>query len=104
MTDTLNTLKEMSQVTTAHFRKDMSEVLGDVHYNRKDLLLPHHGKPMVVLVAPEDYLAFKRLQKEAEETQPRRAPNGKILLKIDPENQIPPSPPRATRKKRDAQT
>lgn len=65
MTDTLNTLKEMSQVTTAYFRKDMSEVIGNVHYNRKDLLLTHHGKPMVVMIAPEDYLEFLRLKKDA---------------------------------------
>ncbi|RYE61185.1 MAG: type II toxin-antitoxin system Phd/YefM family antitoxin [Hyphomicrobiales bacterium] len=99
MTDTLNTLKEMSQVTTAHFRKDMSEVLGDVHYNRKDLLLTHHGKPMVVMIAPEDYLEFLRLKKDAEATDPKRAANGKILLKIDPANQLPPSPPRGRRRK-----
>lgn len=101
MTDNLHILNEMLPISVVNMRKEMGEVFGQVHFNNRDTLVTSHGKPMVVLVSPSDYLELMHMKQVLEEAMPRRAPNGKILLKIDPENQIraPRCKPRTKKEK-----
>ena len=42
-------------VTARHARQNFSEILNEVHFGRKKILITRSGKPLVVLVSSRDY-------------------------------------------------
>ena len=45
----------MKKVTAKYARQNFSEVLNEVHFGRKKLLITRSGKPLVILVSSRDY-------------------------------------------------
>lgn len=45
----------MKTVTAKYARQNFSEVLNEVHFGRKKIVITRSGKPLVVLVSARDY-------------------------------------------------
>lgn len=45
----------MKTVTAKYARQNFAEVLNEVHFGRKKILITRSGKPLVVLISTKDY-------------------------------------------------
>ena len=47
----------MKTVTAKYARQNFAEILNEVHFGRKKIMVTRSGKPLVVLVSTRDYKA-----------------------------------------------
>ena len=45
----------MKTVTAKYARQNFAEILNEVHFGRKKILITRSGKPLIVLVSTKDY-------------------------------------------------
>jgi len=45
----------MRTVTAKYARQNFAELLNEVHFGRKKILITRSGKPLVVLISTKDY-------------------------------------------------
>lgn len=45
----------MKSVTAKYARQNFAEVLNEVHFGRKKIMITRSGKPLVILVSTRDY-------------------------------------------------
>lgn len=48
-------IKLMKKVTAKYARQNFAEVLNEVHFGRKKILITRSGKPLVVLISTRDF-------------------------------------------------
>lgn len=54
-----NQNKPMKTVTAKYARQNFAEILNEVHFGRKKILVTRSGKPLVVLVSMKEYESEK---------------------------------------------
>jgi len=47
----------MKSVTAKYARQNFAELLNEVHFGRKKIIITRSGKPLVILVSTRDYEA-----------------------------------------------
>ncbi|MBI2012224.1 type II toxin-antitoxin system Phd/YefM family antitoxin [Candidatus Daviesbacteria bacterium] len=50
----------MKSVTAKYARQNFAEVLNEVHFGRKNILITRSGKPLVVLISTRDLKQKKK--------------------------------------------
>lgn len=50
----------MKSVTAKYARQNFAEVLNEVHFGRKKILITRSGKPLVVLISTRDFKLKKK--------------------------------------------
>lgn len=48
-------LSQMKTVTVKYARQNFAEILNEVHFGRKKIVITRSGKPLVVLISTKDY-------------------------------------------------
>lgn len=54
------TIQSVKKITAKFARQNFSEILNEVHFGRKKILITRSGKPLVVLISSRDYKEFKK--------------------------------------------
>ena len=49
-----NKIKSMKTVTAKYARQNFAEILNEVHFGRKKILITRSGKPLVILISTRD--------------------------------------------------
>ncbi len=57
----------MKTVTAKYARQNFAEVLNEVHYGRKRILITKSGKPMVILISTKEDVTKKNDKGKVEE-------------------------------------
>lgn len=63
----------MKELSTSDIRKDFSEAINQVVYNKERIAVNRHGKKVAVLVPVEDFELLERLEEENDLRAARRA-------------------------------
>jgi len=53
-------IKLMKKVTAKYARQNFAEVLNEVHFGRKKIIITRSGKPLVVLISIRDFKSEKK--------------------------------------------
>lgn len=54
-----NKISLMKTVTAKYARQNFAEILNEVHFGRKKIVITRSGKPLIVLISTRDYKAEK---------------------------------------------
>lgn len=54
----------IKSVSIVDLRVGLSELLGEVFYAKQPVLIERHGKPMAVLIHPDEFARFRSWQDE----------------------------------------
>ena len=62
--------EEPKTLTVVEARAKLSELLGEVFYTGKPIMIERHGKPMAVVISPETFARFQVWQAQQGSAQP----------------------------------
>lgn len=55
----------MKTVTAKYARQNFAEILNEVHFGRKKIIITRSGKPLIVLISTKDYQSIKTKRKKS---------------------------------------
>jgi len=63
----------MTELSTSNIRKEISEAINRVQYNKERITVNRHGKKVAVLVPVEDVERLERMEEESDLRAARKA-------------------------------